>query len=1091
MKRVSCFSNRKTKNRVDPILARICRRHLPNDCDGFKYGHPTLESDYKDIQKFSKDYVRIPKLNTIIKTFAITLMISVYTSLLLPHCDYVENGVPKFHCTPFEPALHMLNHSGSPGYPFTLKFSKKGDVVRASEYGTFPLWQFVKRRVTGKSTAIFAVAGKHEVKDAEKVETEQLRTFVVGPIDTNICCIMGTRRLYEALALTDGPFEIGMSWEHGGTGRFVAKWPGPVWSADRPKWDGVVTPEVHDACSEFESVFLSEEARIWNEASDGQEYQHYLLMSDGHVAYVEGGEPSGGPKTSFRNSEANWFLFIYFSAKRYVEANGMIPTYDQFLSNTLYACYGDDSVHWATKDWHKYCSPPHLNASILQSGYSCVYDNYEGILTSPQDSIFLSAIPVIVRGQYVPRHVSRAKVICAMVTGCSKRVPDGLRLTWYEFQLTRLYQYATIVFGDQVFWRAMQAIISEYETEIRSTQMLPNIDPYKTALHLTFEECFLLYTDRQFQCLPVVRNLDHPGMSKNIKEAIAVALQPNSRGLRNKGRVTKPHVFPKSQPDIAVMNSSNKKMAKKKDSMVETIPVPAATGSIIHSKRKLVPQKKKFTANQMVTEELVTVIENVSASGTAGAFAYAIDGPVNPGNNLFFPEISSFAAVFEKWRIVKLTAEFLPDVGSGTPGNYAMYFDYDCVDGADTSMGQIISNGDSDMSSVWIGSTISLRDKKGWFWTQAQTTNTGTALDRQQNPCDFRFAIRGCSSNLTIGTIIFRYRIAFKDPKPAATSMVSFQILSGTQWSSSGAGFAQPNKQSFNAIGTSLGDVCNIADSIVTKIATDVSFNLSPGTYACNLTLPFSKTSTVAQVQALLTAGSYGSQNAATVLASSTSTAGSGGTMYINGVFTVSAPGSSAVSNTYYITLTMTVVSPPEIATLGSGGFCTIVSLGHQNDGLLSARLDPGRSYVLPGQLDDAIAYLSALNGCYLICSPSSVTVAEKDDRYKYLELKINEVIAMLSGRVSEIRSSDSLHETKTGNPSFFGFDVNAVRRDLTIMRSNASTQKAITQAKIEEILSPRNELPRVETGLDGLLSDDDSLTAANDSPIVVIQHDI
>jgi hypothetical protein len=916
-------------------------------------------------------------------------MVAVYSTLLYAKADYHDSG-PRFDHVPFEQATRCLNQNGSPGYPYTERFSKKGEVVQADERGQFNLRAFVMRRMTFSST-IFSVMGKHEVRDDDKVATDTMRTFVVGPICNNVLCIMATRRFYSAMAQVDGPFAIGMTWEHGGTTKFVERFRGPLYGADRPKWDGSVMPQIHDACNDFEAHFLDEQGTEMNFWVDSNEYQHFLLMHDGYVATCKVGEPSGGPKTTMRNSEANYLQFLYFTVSRFVTRFDTMPTHSQVNDNTEYYCYGDDSAHWCSDSWRSFCRPSLLNQEIARHKYECFYDNYDDELTSPCDTIFLSAVPVLIEGRYVARNVSHTKILCAMVTGCPKRVPPTVDWTWHEFQLSRVYQYATLLFADQRIWHAMQFIIADYETWVSSRYSTPHLRTIKRSYHLSWAECYALHTEpkrAQFLCVLAGRNQIHPDMSKNMKRALAEALTPRTGGLRNKGRVTgirrsrsqsRPKFGNSAKQQRTPQEVAFTKATKTKtgSSSTQLVPIPAATGRILKLRR---PKGKQSLMNELVTDELVTYIDRVAAPASAGAFGYAINGPINPGNSLFFPRIVALAQMYEKWRVENMSFEFIPNVGTGINGNYAMYVDYDPKDSSDNSMSAIVENKTSDICPVYIASSIRITDKGGWKYTQIQTTNTQTADDRLQTPGDFRFAIEGCTANSVIGSVLIRYKLRFKDPKPSSTNSIAYTALI-TSFPPSFTGYLGIDETKFVSQGIQ-PEISLSALQVATNASKNV-FHLAAGQYGVYADCSYSGGDGASAVTLkFVTEGQISSQS---ILASGTSTSAAT-TLTLAATITVTAPVTgTSVQDMFALILTNASANTLTISTTR----LRLLAVSSINNGLSVPKYIPPSSvsFSLPDQLVAARAYLGTLSGPVVISTPESVL--EDSDRLTALETEI------------------------------------------------------------------------------------------------------
>jgi hypothetical protein len=993
-------------------LSQLCRKYFPDDCDSHSFSQPGLGSEYRDVAKYFVNYRRPKTMNPLIAAFAVSIIVAIYSPLLTPFADYIEDGKPKFDVTSFDVSVSRLNPRGSPGYPYTEKYATKRDVIAAYNNGTLDLHEAVFRRLED-GISIMSVAGKREVRDTIKLIEDIVRTFVVGPIDTNILCLIACLRFHQAIVKAKGPIHIGMSHEHGGTVDYLnyIKRFRDVADSDHPKWDASVEPEDYEYVCMIHEAFLSPQSFTIFSAVCSHECNHFLLMSDGYLGYLRGGGASGGSFTSMLNSFVNIFKFYYCIASNRLNAVDRPLTdflqserISDYVQELMICVYGDDRVHSSSPEWRRFCSCPALNAALRSIGHRSYNDNYEDNWCHPEDAVFLSMIVVRIRGFPVPAHTSRGKIIAAMVTGALRTVPPGARMSWPAYQLNRLYQYSTLIFGDQHFWRTFQKVLFEYEQYLYAR--FPHSEEFlkqKRALHLSFDEALSLYVDplvRQSACA-VPGNMTTPHMSKNMKEVVAEALTPNNRGARNKGRVTG-RTRSKSAHAPATKDYKGKKKLGK---AIETIAAPAMTGYVVHgpglkrrrpktfgSRSKSRASRPRVNNAMARTGPRQSYIEDVSASSTAGAFSYAIDGPVNPGNNLFFPNETNSRS-YEKFKFHSCKFTFIPSVGSNLGGNYAMYLDYDPVDGADSSMSQIVSNRNSDISPLWIGSSINLADKKGigngFFYVQQQSINSASALDRQQTPADFRIATQGCAANQTVGSVLIEYDVEYSDPKPGSTTNFSGGGSVGASGAGNGIAPASNAPLSFVAehvvsSGTNIDDLVVTSGGSTLVAARNCCFELSAGSYTITGT-GLATSSNTSQISFQLLRNSYGAGvSGATTIATSTSSIISTVNTPISiapTLLTVTAPTAGSSQKNQYFVYAFTTPGLGE-----SYGTITVnVSANdHQNAGdekslvphlCDSKRVlsDPDPSFFVPRDLQRAKAYLDSLPECFLMIHPYPV----------------------------------------------------------------------------------------------------------------------
>lgn len=144
-----------------------------SDDKNFGVAKPNKHTILKDVIKYFRPLEEKPKFD-----------------MLALAVDKVNSFFPlnKSKVLSFDEAVKLVDRAKSPGYPWTNKYKTKGEVIdNHLEW----LREFVHLVQLGNPLEVtWAVCGKMEIRDLERILDHKVRTFLIAPIEHNILTIM-------------------------------------------------------------------------------------------------------------------------------------------------------------------------------------------------------------------------------------------------------------------------------------------------------------------------------------------------------------------------------------------------------------------------------------------------------------------------------------------------------------------------------------------------------------------------------------------------------------------------------------------------------------------------------------------------------------------------------------------------------------------------------------------------------------------------------------------------------------------------------------------------------------------------------------
>lgn len=474
--------------------------------------------------------------------------------------------------------------------------------------------------------------------------------------------------------------------------------------------------------------------------------------------------------------------------------------------------------------------------------------------------------------------------------------------------------------------------------------------------------------------------------------------------LRNKGALT-PHPIKTAAREIArkIEKKEIKALEKplaarpkgkprgRRRALKDSIGTESIGLSFGKSMKALIP---KSASTGLIRE----FVADLASTNTTGVFTTLQVIPLNPGNNRLFSRCSMMADLYSEYRFKSLAFYFQPTTSVTTNGSIGMYIGYDPTKSGAASMAALMANESAEMGPVYAPLVLRLDPKtyaNRWYYTDPATADTATALDRQNDPGDFRLCIDKMLANVAFGYLFVEGEIEFRTPKSPASAAFSAPIQQpGTIATQSGPstttyymnynlsaatnrGFSYEVRLSNvdstvpNFVGYAYDIVTNSNGSAVYSVSGFLPLRItiggaSPSAVAFTFRWYFRMVDPTGSVQNIL------------VTTQSASGLGVGVTDYTLSTpanFTVTCNSGCRMMN--YVECECTAFSGTGTISysLNDPGYLTKIIRGVQAvqspvprfpslDGEVKGDvLDPARNFLLPAQFDDAVAFLETLNG--------------------------------------------------------------------------------------------------------------------------------
>lgn len=455
-----------------------------------------------------------------------------------------------------EESLASLDLTTSTGMPFNQVFSVKRDLLESD--GEIREWLAMdwERMITDPTyTYIFSNSLKEEIRPAEKILTNSLRTFLAGSLDATV---QGNRlfldmneKMYEAGKNHSVASMVGVS-PYGGNWNIMIerlKVFKNGYALDESQYDSSLRSHLMWGCAWLRYHMLREEDRTPENMLRVQVYYRNLintvvLSPDGVLLLKKLGNPSGSVNTITDNTLILYTLLAFAWLENCPED---FRVYSRFEQHTVKALVGDDNTWTVSDEAHVFFNARSVIETWRKIGVTTTTDSLEPRRAAELD--FLSAHTTLLKGVYVPVYDRRKLMTSLLFVNKEKmqaaftleRTAAMLRVGWTD-PLFRKFCRSLIVWllahfdktlHDDVDWMLAKGNIfadTVYESQFIGMTLQPQslggsvklTQPNKSDMQAsnTGNLSLVKRADR------ALKNVEREGLSPAGKAALIAALDP-------------------------------------------------------------------------------------------------------------------------------------------------------------------------------------------------------------------------------------------------------------------------------------------------------------------------------------------------------------------------------------------------------------------------------------------------------------------------------------------------------------------------------------------------------------------------------------
>jgi len=652
---------------------------------------PNREAAYISLAKYAKD---VPALS--------------------PHQVFAFNGAAEWLQRQFgihmqnsrvktvEEVISGLDMTTSPGFPWTRKYASKRGMYDDWKNFTQYMEDDWDRLKSNDFVAVFGNSLKEEIRLAEKIEANSLRTFTAGPVEMTI----HGNRLFEDMnekfyaSHLKTASVVGFTPWRGGWDELYRKLKkfDNGFALDESQYDSSLRAYVMWAVAEFRWSMLREEDRTPDNLARLQVYYRNLvntviITSDGVFVQKQGGNPSGSVNTIVDNTLILYMLLAYGWIMRCPNA---MRSYESFEENLALALCGDDNTWTVSTEALSFFNARSLIEEWAKIGVITTTDCLDPRPVEELD--FLSAFTVFVDGVAIPLY-SREKLLTSLLYSRSPgdpaytlvRAAALLRVGWADVQLrgylrefiSWLVDSYGFVLRDSKEWKDALASVPT-ENDLRKFYL--NLEGVQYPL-TNQGAC----DARADECIPAIKT--------EVCNLAMNALPQRKKRQRNRRRGGAPPVpsrgtrqylaavarLPKQRGQARPRGPRGQRPRSRKRDF-------AGIGGTIPNMPKGIKHMKRTTFSE---DEYILDVAGSTTFGT-GTLTQAQVFRGNPGIPGGFPWLSSLASRFEKYVFTKLEYYYKHEVSqfatAGTIGKIILAYDYDAADAPMASKQQMMDS---------------------------------------------------------------------------------------------------------------------------------------------------------------------------------------------------------------------------------------------------------------------------------------------------------------------------------------------------------------------------------------------------------------
>jgi len=690
-----------------------------------------------------------------------------------------------------------LDMTTSPGFPWTRKYANKramyDDWKEFSQYMEDD-WDRLK---CNDYVAIFGNSLKEEIRLAEKIDANSLRTFTAGPIEMTI----HGNRLFEDMnekfyaSHLKTASVVGFSPWKGGWDELYRKLKkfDNGFALDESQYDSSLRAYLMWAVAEFRWSMLREEDRTPDNLARLQVYYRNLIntviiTSDGVFVQKQGGNPSGSVNTIVDNTLILYMLLAYAWQ---MSCPSAMRSYEAFDASLALALCGDDNT-WTVSD-EALCF---FNARSVIEEWAKI-----GVITTtdcldprPVEELdFLSAFTVFIDGIAIPIY-NREKLLTSLLYS---RLPGDpaytliraaalLRVGWADVQV-RGYLREFISWLVSSYGNVLRDS-KEWKDALSQVPLEEDLRKFYLGLEgvqypLEAQGARNAQADRY---TPAIK-IENPEKSKMNQVALPQRSrqqrQPrNRRQPRRRQRLVGPRM-PRGnflsgrggqQSFQGPRRRRGRRGGRRRGAGGRGQGAVRGAGNLMLTGKPFGMGAQNRSVGQrrikrVQNDEFIATVISAATGANFGNQAFAI----NPGHAATFPWLSGEATQWEKYRFEYLEFYYEHDVSSfataGTTGKVVMSLDYDAADAPPTTKQQMLdtephADGMPNEDFGLIANPADLSGNTDLHYVRLAGLPGGADI-RLYDVANFNIATQGIASNATeLGELHVRYSCVFEVP---------------------------------------------------------------------------------------------------------------------------------------------------------------------------------------------------------------------------------------------------------------------------------------------------------------------------------------
>jgi len=730
---------------------------------------PNADAAYLSLAKYGKDI--LPMTEEMVSDMNLAWKYTRrHFGLYMQESDVLSYADAKMH----------LDMSTSSGAPFNVLYPIKKDLFEQDP--EIDSWLEADWELMGSDpswTCLFTNSLKEEMRTAEKVSKNSIRTFLAGGVDA---VVHGTRlfvdmneKMYASHIRTSSA--VGLSPYKGNWNRLYDKLKvfRKGFALDETQYDSSLRTFLMWGCAQMRWQMLKQEFQTDKNKLRIMTYYRNLVNTlvvcpDGVLVFKKTGNPSGSVNTITDNTLILYTLLAYAWIRT---ATDELHTYENFELHTAKALVGDDNT-WTVSD--EACEFYNARSVIDQwkgLGITTTTDSLEA--RHPRELDFLSAHTIFLDGIALPIY-SRVKLMNSLLYAprqhltpatTLERTAAMLSVGWTDLPFRRfcrdliawlLTKYDEILY-DEPRWMLAKC-------QVQGDEHYYSLFTGKTMLlkpqSMSGARVKLIQPDKStMNSARPKRNGTKPGKKTNQRRKGRASRKP-----RNKGSATRPANVGK----------------------VKQVTINAA--------------RQRFLPNGNL---LVTHKEFIGKVPGSVNFSITTD-PINPGLPVQFKWLYPIANQYESYRIRRLSYEFVNSKAGTFAGDVIMGIDYDPSDATPFNEDELQSYWGSRTGQICQPMTFNADLKALHKVGPDKFVRMGSLAANQDiklyDSGNFFIATTDCADTSTVGRLFVNYQIEFQTPNytqggnlcakvvvvaetaaaPLGTSFVTTGSLLGVTW---------------------------------------------------------------------------------------------------------------------------------------------------------------------------------------------------------------------------------------------------------------------------------------------------------------------